>query len=119
MILSARRTTSFRSVGWRLGGVWRAKSSSPRTISRQRLVSRTMTSRSRRSSLSSGARFSWKEALVSTPVSGLLISCATPGGQPADRGELVRLRELALRVGEPRRHLVEGAREIAELVARA
>ena len=63
VISSARRTTSLRSVGWRLGGVWRAKSSRPRTISRQRLVSRTIDLEVLpQLGLSSGARFSRNDA---------------------------------------------------------
>ncbi len=39
------------------------------------------------------------------------------GGEAADRGELVGLRELALRLGEACGHVVEGPRQVAELVA--
>ena len=39
------------------------------------------------------------------------------GREAADGCQLVGLRELALGLGEPRRHRVEGARQLAELVA--
>ncbi len=39
------------------------------------------------------------------------------GRETADGGQLVRLRELPLRVGEPRRHRVERSTELAELVS--
>ena len=39
------------------------------------------------------------------------------GGQPADGSQLVRLIDHVAGLGEPRRHLIEGRGELAELVA--
>ncbi len=59
-ISRARSTTWLSETSTLLAGTWREKSSSPRTISRQRLVSRTMVSRSLRSSDPGSARLSRK-----------------------------------------------------------